>query len=225
VTAEVFRLSFPEKKHEERLIKMIFHSGAFNPTPRTFSSGIEGPCFVDLSIPMEDPMFLELVKQGFDEVLETQNLHYDAFCGVIRGGAPLAEMLGGYLNVPSIARLGFKEDQERLKMVRGRLPIKCDVIIVDDVETTGRNAFVTYKELEGEGHNLKHVLYVMSYGLNFSRELLGRYGLISYNLFTINDLVTVGLRDKFISREDAVRINNWQEELNSKSSPLIDKPN
>lgn len=225
MTVEVSRISFSEKESKRYLVKTIFSSGAFHPTPRIFSSGIEGPCFIDLSIPLKDAAFVKLVTQGFKEIINKEELEVDAFCGVIRGGVPLAQLLAKELRVSWIARLGVKTDRERQRMIQGTLPSKSRVVIVDDIETTGLNATLAYQQIKEEGLNSNKVLFVMSYGLELAKRNLAKDRLVSHSLLNINDLVTFGLKTDLIPQSVALRINDWQQSLNSnQSSSLIAKP-
>lgn len=216
MTAEVPKLSFPENDSRYSLIKTILVTGAFDPTPRLSSAGIKLPCFVDISCALsKDPNFLELAVSEFKKTIVREQIDYDVFCGVIRGGVPFAKRLAENLGVPWVARLGLKNDEERQKMVHDEPFLGLEVIIVDDIETTGLNATLAKSGFEIKGLNPRQVLYIMSYELEIAKRNLAKSNLTSHHLFTINDLVTVGLKNRFISMEDSLRINDWQKEQNS----------
>lgn len=223
-TEKWLRVTPEQRNPNYQLIEYIFSSDAFDSKPREFSSGIEGPCFVDLEKASQRNSFIWEATLGFSRIIDKEYFTPDAFCGVIRGGRMFALDLATDYSADFIARLGLKDDPERRLMVQGKPRKGAMIVIVDDVETTGANEIAAYERLKKERYRVIGSLSVMSYGLSVARENLERVGLKSHHLFSISDVIEVGTKTGRVDLETAQRVRAWQETLNSKPPSFIAKP-
>src|SRR3989344_7676130 len=107
-----------EQKVAQELIKI----GAvkFVPdNPITFKSGIKAPIYVDNREFPFYPSSWKVVIEGFQEIIQKDNIQFDTLAGVAVAGIPHSAALGFSLNKPSIFVRKEAKDHGTKSLVEG----------------------------------------------------------------------------------------------------------
>lgn len=206
---EKFRL---KDKSRIQVAQILFETGAVDINffeKFTFSSGIASPIKINCERLVEDANQTEKIINNLANVIQTNYLEFDFFCGVIRGGVSIAKDLGNKFNKPAIARLGNKKDVERMAKVYGDIKRGETGIIVEDVLTTGLNSTLVTKQLRKEGASVLGALVIFDYGFKIAKDNFVNDGLRSWSLTDFNTLLTVGRENGSFSEYNFEKLSTW----------------
>lgn len=155
------------------------------------SSGLESPFYIDLRKLYSYP---EVVENVVSMVMNNINLsEYDGITGIVTSGLALASFIACKARKPlSYVRIERKEHGTK-SLVEGDVALK-NVLIVDDVATTGSSIEHAYLAVREQGGNPTGVFVVIDREQG-ARERLSRYGLRFYSLLTARELFNI-LRNK-----------------------------
>ncbi len=161
------------------------------------SSGLESPFYIDLRKLYSYPEIIETVVNA---AINTINLdEYDNIAGIATSGLALASFIACKARKPlSYVRIERKEHGTK-SLVEGDVASK-NILIVDDVATTGGSLEHAYLALREHGGNPTGVFVVIDREQG-ARERLGRYGLRFYLLLTAKELFSILRNEGYIDEE------------------------
>jgi len=155
----------------------------------TLSSGQKSDYYVDMKTFMTDPDMLSLITLRIIKRLSyaTCGCEFDVVAGVAVGGIPLAVALSMVIRKPyAIIRTGGKKMHGKKDVVIGDVKYK-NVLLVEDVTTSGRSAFYGVDELRKKGAFINNVVTVVDRESG-AEELLSDNGIALYSLIKMSDI-------------------------------------
>lgn len=154
----------------------------------TLASGKRSDYYINLKEAYTDPGVLRLITREMAGLLK--EVEIDRIAGVAVGGVPLATALSLELGVPFLIvrkeRKGYGTDVE----VEGGLREGEEVVLVEDVTTTGGSALAAAEALERKGGRCRKVLVVVD-RLEGAGEALERRGIELIPLVTGEELMRI----------------------------------
>lgn len=144
---------------KELLEQNIVQRGSF-----TLKSGETSDIYVDFRRLVSKPVLLKKVCRELWEMMDIVNPTSlkPAIAGVMVGGVPLAMGLSLLYDVPSIIVRDKVKEYGTGKRIEGDIPPDSqDVIVIEDVITTGSSVLETIHILEGEGYKVSKVVVIL----------------------------------------------------------------
>ncbi len=166
------------------------------------SSGLESPFYIDLRKLYSYP---ELMENVINTTLNIINLdEYDGITGIATSGLVLASFIACKTKKPlSYVRLERKEHGTK-SLVEGDVTSK-NILIVDDVATTGSSIEYAYLAIKELGGNPIGVFVVIDREQG-AKERLSKYGLKFYYLLTAKELFNILRNEGYIDEEKYSKI-------------------
>jgi len=159
----------------------------------TLSSGKKSDYYLDCRLTTLDPEGSVLVAHSILELLSANSIHAEAIGGMSIGADPVVSSVVALSHLQGRPLRGFLVRKERKEhgMQRriegiGRVPVR-NVVIVDDVCTTGKSTFEAIEAAESEGMNVVAVISVVDREEGGSAELREKYPYFA--LTTARDLL------------------------------------
>ncbi len=152
----------------------------------TLASGKRSDYYINMKEAYTDPEVLRIITREIAGLL--RDVEMDRIAGVAVGGVPLATALSLELGVPFLIvrkeRKGYGTDVE----VEGSLREGEEVVLVEDVTTTGGSVLAAAEALERKGGRCRRVVVVVD-RLEGAREALGARGIELIPLTTGEELM------------------------------------
>lgn len=156
--------------------------------PITFKSGIVSPIYVDNRRLPYHPEQWQVIIQGFQDLIETDNLNFDVVAGVAVGGVPHSSALGYATQCPSVfVRKEPKGHGKGQRVEGGEVDGKA-VLLVEDLVTTGSSSLSGVQALRDEGALVDTLIAIVSYGFN---DALTNFASANVALKTLTDFETI----------------------------------
>jgi len=168
------------------IIEAIYSSGCLKFGKFILSSGRESNVYIDLRLLYSHPDNFKKIVYSLVNIVKVKDI--DCICGVPTGGLPLSSVVAFLLGKPFIYVRKKEKSYGRRKRIEGDVSLCKDVLVIDDVATTGNSIKDAVLFLKDEGCHIKEALVVVDRGEGAIENLLN-YGVNLIGLVTLNDIL------------------------------------
>ncbi|RLF24322.1 MAG: orotate phosphoribosyltransferase [Thermoprotei archaeon] len=190
----------------EELAIILYKLGCVKIGSFKLTSGMWSPIYIDLRRLPSHP-------EEFDRITDicarrVKDLKFDLICGIATGGIPLAAVVAFKLKKPFIYARKEEKRHGLSRLIEGDYTAGSEVLIIDDVATTGGTLERVVKALRNQGLKVSQALVVVDREQG-ARERLSKLGVALHALTTLKDIVAVLFRAELISSEDYERVMKY----------------
>jgi orotate phosphoribosyltransferase len=183
-------------------ISLDLHSiGAVKLGDFVLSSGMRSPVYLDLRIVPSHPRIFRKIVDLSVETLK--RVEFDAICGIATGGLPLSSVIAYLMEKPLIYFRRSEKEHGTMKRIEGEVKEGMNVIVMDDVATTGGSILEAVKALRDQKAVVRRAFVVVDRGQGARKNLMAE----GVELMSITTLKKVLLELKeagFISEVEEV---------------------
>ena len=143
------------------LIDALKECGAIKLGDFTLASGKKSRYYVDIKKASTNPVLLKLIACRISEKMKLYSIHADYIGGVALGGVPIAVSVS--LETGTLLLMIRKEakDYGTKGQIVGDVIPGSNVVLVEDVTTTGGSVIKAIQALRDEGLIIRHVITVV----------------------------------------------------------------
>jgi orotate phosphoribosyltransferase len=186
-----------------------------------WASGIESPIYCDnrliLSYPEERKKIeLELAKLIINNISD-----YKIIAGTSTAGIPHAAYISEILNLPMIYVRGSEKDHGRKNNIEGRVSPGDNIIVIEDLISTGNSAIKVANILRDSGANVLGIVSIFNYNIKFGFENFKKNNLKILSLTNFDILLEVAIEKKIINIPDVKKLEKFKFDLNSFQENII----
>lgn len=186
--------------------------------PFTWASGYRMPIYNDNRMFLFNPEHRNMLKEGFKEILDSENLDYDVIAGTSTAGISPATTLADYMKKPLV----YVRDKPKSHGMNNQIEgidsnsnlNNMEVLLIEDLISTGGSsarAVQTLRDLEGICNNC---LSIFSYGLDKATQKFNSMEPTckAPPLLTYNKLLETAKETGYISNQQERMLNEWRED-------------
>lgn len=177
--------------------------------PITFKSGIISPVYVDNRRFPFYPKQWKTVIDGFKNLVETKNLHFDVIAGIETAGIPHSAALGFSLQKPSVFIRKAAKDHGTKKMVEGGDVKGKKVLLIEDHITTGGSSLHGVHVLQEAGASVTACLAITSYEFTESTKAFHDAHVDLYTLVSFTEIFKEAVNRGIIRVDETQVIQDW----------------
>lgn len=135
--------------------------------PFTWSSGLVSPIYCDNRRTLSHPPVRRAIADGFTDLVRSQGLMPVTIAGTATAGIPHAAWLAERLDAPMVyVRSRAKGHGQGQRIEGADLGTQNDVVIVEDLISTGGSALDAVSAVRETGATVRGVLAIFSYGFD-----------------------------------------------------------
>lgn len=154
--------------------------------PFTYASGIKSPIYTDLRMTISKPALRKQIATGLSELIRQFYPTATVIGGVATAGIPHAAWVAEELGLPLIYVRSKPKDHGAGKQIEGALQAADQVVLIDDLISTGGSVLKAGKAVRQTPAQLLGVASIFSYQLpdahqNFAAEETQLHSLIDYH--------------------------------------------
>ena len=154
--------------------------------PFTYASGIKSPIYTDLRMTISKPALRKQIATGLSELIRQFYPTATVIGGVATAGIPHAAWVAEELELPLIYVRSKPKDHGAGKQIEGTLQAADQVVLIDDLISTGGSVLKAGKAVRQTSAQLLGVASIFSYQLpdarqNFAAEETQLRSLIDYH--------------------------------------------
>lgn len=180
--------------------------------PFTWTSGIRSPIYCDNRLTLSFPIVRRKIAIGLEELINTHYPTVDVIAGTATAGIPHAAWVSDNLNLPMVYVRGKAKEHGKGNQIEGLIKAGQNVVIVEDLISTGGSVITTAEALEQEGANVLGVVAIFTYDLEKGKKQLADAGLSYYTITDYLTLIEVAKQQQLINAEDIEKLKKWRND-------------
>jgi orotate phosphoribosyltransferase len=177
--------------------------------PFTWASGILSPIYCDNRVALSHPAVRNFLKQCLKEASEA--FRFDTVAGVATAGIPHGALLADALGKPFVYVRASAKDHGRRNLIEGELPANANVLVVEDLISTGGSCLKAVDALREAGAQVSGVLAIFEYGFEKAKLDFGAQNLAYQTLTDYHTLVKEAAAIGYVSESDLNTLHKWRE--------------
>jgi len=195
-----------------RLSEMLVERSILKFGTFKLKSGLTSWFYVDLRLIPSYPSLFQYIISCYKELLKEIPDDIDGLAGVAVAGIPFSSVLGYELSLPALIVRPQPKEHGLKKQVEGIAEKGSNIVIIDDLITTGGSKIPSITALEEEGYTVRHLVVLIDRSEGELKELKEK-GIKIHSYATINQIFEACLKlsDNILSIEqkDLIR-KNWK---------------
>ena len=168
----------------------------------TLSSGKKSSYYIDLRlVPSFPHQFRKMIKNLQKLIIEKIGLdNFDSLCSIPTGGL----VIGSALAIETVKSLIYvrnkPKDYGTAKSIEGKISSDMQVMMIDDIATTGTSVLNGIKQLKAEGLSISNVCVIIN-RLEGADKILNSVGVTLHQLTDILEITEILFREKLIGED------------------------
>ncbi|MDB4402466.1 orotate phosphoribosyltransferase, partial [Algibacter sp.] len=143
--------------------------------PFTWASGWKSPIYCDNRIILSFPPIRNYIRETMGKYIEKQYGKPDVIAGVATGAIGIGMLVAEYLGLPFIYVRPDAKGHGRKNQIEGFVESGQNVVVVEDLISTGKSSLNAVRALKEAGINVKGMVAIFTYGFdiatkNFEKE-------------------------------------------------------
>ncbi len=183
-----------------------------NPTePFTWASGWKSPIYCDNRITLSFVAIRNYLRENITTIIEDKYGKPDVIAGVATGAIALGVLVAQELGVPFIYVRPEPKKHGRKNQIEGYLESGQNVVVVEDLISTGKSSLNAVIALKEANANVKGMVAIFNYGFEIAKENFEKAGIELTTLSNYDNLIEQALKTNYVSENDLESLKQWRE--------------
>lgn len=187
--------------------------------PFTWASGWKSPIYCDNRIVLSFPPIRNYIRETMGKHIEKHYGKPDVIAGVATGAIGIGMLVAEYLGLPFIYVRPDAKGHGRKNQIEGFIEKGQNVVVVEDLISTGKSSLNAVKALKEAEVNVKGMVAIFTYGFDVATENFKKADITLHTLSNYESLLQQALDTKYISAKELNTLSEWNtnpSEWNSK---------
>jgi len=200
-----------EQKVAHALLK-IGAVGFVSDNPITFKSGIVSPVYVDNRKLPSCPTEWKIIIESFAKIVKKEKIKLDVIAGVEAAGIPHSAALGFFMNKPSVFVRKETKDHGTKRMVEGGSVLNKNVLLIEDLVTTGGSSLRAVENLRKAGAKVNNCLVIVGYDFPSARQAFIEAKVKLHTLSSFPVILDEARKLGMIEGDKLKKVEDWLKE-------------
>ncbi|RXR16226.1 orotate phosphoribosyltransferase [Flavobacterium amnicola] len=179
--------------------------------PFTWASGWKSPIYCDNRVILSFPAIRNFIKDEFAKNIEKQFGKPDVIAGVATGAIGVGILVAQELGLPFVYVRPEPKKHGRLNQVEGFLQKGQNVVVVEDLISTGNSSLMAVEALRNEGANIKGMAAVFTYGFDIATTNFKNANVDLYTLSNYENLLDLAVAKEYITENEQDLLKEWRK--------------
>lgn len=201
--------------HGKRIAELLVDIGAVKLSidpPFTWTSGIKSPIYCDNRMIYSHPDARDFVVNALVERVKTLHVHPDCIAGTATAAIGWGALVADRLDLPFVYVRSKAKEHGAQKRIEGDLKPGQDVVVIEDLISTGGSSISTVEALRGEGEaTVTDIVSIFTYEMVVAGEKAQDAGVKYHPITTFGTLLDVALEQGRLGTEEIEKIAKFAE--------------
>ena len=196
----------------QQLAKISLEIGAIKISPQqpfTWASGYKMPLYNDNRMLLGNAEHRQLIAEAMKTILESKGITIDVVAGVATAGIPHATALANLIRLPLIYVRSSPKEHGLKNQVEGILKAGQNVIVVEDLISTGGSAIKAVDAIRESGGTVNHCMGIFSYDFPEAKKRFEESQCLLHTLLNLGTLLQVAIKEEQITSEEKQMVDTW----------------
>lgn len=198
------------KKTAELLLQI--NAIKLNPrNPFTWASGWKSPIYCDNRIILSFPPIRNYIREEFSKYIEKEYGRPDVIAGVATGAIGIGMLVAEYMGLPFVYVRPEPKKHGRQNQVEGFLQKGQNVVVVEDLISTGNSSLQAVEALRAAGANVKGMVAIFTYGFDVSVENFKNANINLHTLGNYETMLELATAKQYITEQEQEALKDWSK--------------
>ncbi len=201
------------KDTAEKTAELLLQINAIKLNPKNpflWSSGWQSPIYCDNRLTLSFPAIRNYIRDEFAKHIEQKFGKPDVIAGVATGAIGIGILVAESLGLPFVYVRPEPKKHGRQNQIEGFLQRGQNVVVIEDLISTGNSSLLAVDALIEAGANIKGMAAIFSYGFDVA---ITNFKNAKIDLFTLSDyesLLPLALAKQYITESEEKTLQNWR---------------
>ncbi len=179
--------------------------------PFTWASGWKSPIYCDNRIILSYPPIRTYVREQLGKQVESLYGKPDIIAGVATGAIGIGMLVAEYLGLPFIYVRPEAKAHGRQNQIEGVLEANQNVVVIEDLISTGKSSLNAVAALKAGGANIKGMVAIFTYGFQLAEKNFKKENIDLHTLSDYQHLANLASEIGYIREEQIQTLMEWRE--------------
>lgn len=202
------------KDTAEKTAELLLQINAIklNPSkPFLWASGWHSPIYCDNRLTLSFPAIRNYIRDEFSKQIEEKYGKPDVIAGVATGAIGIGILVAEELGLPFVYVRPEPKKHGRQNQVEGFLQKGQNVVVVEDLISTGNSSLLAVEALKEAGANVKGMVAIFSYGFDVAEENFKKANVELNTLSNYENLLNLAVAKQYITEEEQQTLQEWRK--------------
>lgn len=177
--------------------------------PFTWASGWKSPIYCDNRLTLSYPSVRVFLKEEIAKIVELQYGKPDIIAGVATGAIAMGVLVAQQLGVPFVYVRPEPKKHGRQNQVEGHLEKGQNVVVIEDLISTGNSSLQAVEALKDAGAVIKGMVAIFTYGFDVATKNFKDKNINLVTLSNYQYLLEQALDSNYINENELVTLKEW----------------
>ncbi len=178
--------------------------------PFTWASGWKSPIYCDNRITLSYTEIRNYLSKHLAEFIKNEYGKPDVIAGVATGAIGIGMLVAEQLDLPFIYVRPEAKKHGRKNQIEGIVPTGKNVIVVEDLISTGKSSLNAVEALKEVDANVLGMVAIFNYGFDIATQNFIDAALSLHTLSNYDNLLEQALDTGYITKEELQTLQNWR---------------
>lgn len=200
------------KNTAKKTAEVLLHINAIKLSPNapfTWASGWKSPIYCDNRLVLSYPAIRNYIKSELAKNIENLYGKPDVIAGVATGAIGIGALVADDLGLPFVYVRPEAKKHGRQNQIEGRLEKGQNVVVVEDLISTGKSSLNAVEALKSAAVNVKGMAAIFTYGFERSKTNFEEKNIELHTLSNYEALLEQALDTGFINDKELNLLSQW----------------
>lgn len=201
------------KDTAEKTAELLLQINAIKLNPKnpfTWASGWKSPIYCDNRLILSFPAIRNFVREEFSKHIEKEFGKPDVIAGVATGAIGIGMLVAEYMGLPFVYVRPEAKKHGRQNQIEGFLQSGQNVVVVEDLISTGNSSLMAVEALKEAGAHVKGMVAIFTYGFDISKESFKKANVELHTLADYSHLLDLAVAKNYITENELTTLHKWQ---------------
>ena len=180
-------------------------------TPFLWASGWKSPIYCDNRIILSYPPIRNYIRDEFAKNIENKFGKPDVIAGVATGAIGIGILVAEELGLPFVYVRPEPKKHGRQNQIEGVLQKGQNVVVVEDLISTGKSSLQAVEALRENGANIKGMAAIFSYGFEVATTNFKENNVEFFTLSNYENLLHLAQQKGYITEDEQDTLSQWRK--------------
>lgn len=180
--------------------------------PFTYASGMQSPIYTDFRLTVSYPDLRDLIASNLAKLIKEKYPKVSVIGGVATAGIPHAAWVAEKLHLPMIYVRPQPKDHGKGRQIEGRFSKDDQIVLIDDLVTTGGSVLEAVRATKAEGGNVLGVSSIFTYYLPDAKENFAKADTSFESLLSYPELLAQEKETGHVNADQYEMLKTWHQD-------------
>ena len=200
------------KNTAKKTAEVLLHINAIKLSPNapfTWASGWKSPIYCDNRLVLSYPTIRNYIKSELAKNIEKTYGKPDVIAGVATGAIGIGSLVADDMGLPFVYVRPLAKKHGRQNQIEGRLEKGQNIVVVEDLISTGKSSLNAIEALKVADVNVKGMAAIFTYGFELSKTNFSQKNIDLHTLSNYDALLEQALDTGFIDDKELKVLSKW----------------